>query len=62
MIHLNLKQHIGTSSIPVVQKGDRVALNQLVAKITENSLGANLHTPFSGEVTAVTEKRISIKL
>lgn len=61
-IHVNLKQHIGATSIPTVKKGDKVVMNQLIAKIPLNALGSNIHTPFSGVVTSVTEKRISIKL
>jgi len=53
-----LKQHTGAPSIPVVNKGDRVSEGDLLAKIPEGSLGANIHCPSDGVVIEVSESII----
>jgi len=50
-----LLQHLGSPSIPVVKKGDRVSVGQLIGKIPEGSLGANIHASINGTVTDVSE-------
>ncbi|MFH2036983.1 MAG: 4Fe-4S dicluster domain-containing protein, partial [Candidatus Zixiibacteriota bacterium] len=50
-----LLQHLGSPSIPVVKKGDRVSVGQLIGKIPEGLLGANIHASINGTVTDVSE-------
>jgi RnfABCDGE-type electron transport complex C subunit len=55
-----LKQHIGVPSQPVVKTGDGVERGDLIAKIPEDKLGANVHASISGSVEAVTGEHIVI--
>ncbi len=48
-----LQQHIGAPAQPVVKVGDRVAVGDLVARIPEGKLGANLHASIAGQVVEV---------
>lgn len=54
-IVLPLKQHIGMSSVPVVDIGEKVSAGQQVAAIPKGKTGACLHTPFDGTVVEVSE-------
>lgn len=47
-----VSQHLGTSSVPVVRKGDRVKTGQLLAK-AEAFICANTHSPFTGVITKI---------
>lgn len=55
MLVIPLKQHIGAPSVPVVNKGDRVGAGELIAKIPDGSLGANIHCPRDGVIREVSE-------
>ncbi|WP_304508466.1 proline reductase-associated electron transfer protein PrdC [Anaerotignum sp.] len=55
-----LKQHIGSPSKPIVQKGDKVLRGQLIAEAPKDQLGANVFSSISGEVEEVTEQQIRI--
>ena len=59
-VTIPLKQHIGAPSQPVVKIGDRVQRGDLVARIPEGKLGANVHASISGRVEAVTGEHIVI--
>lgn len=54
-LRIPLKQHAGAPSVPVVKKGDMVKAGTLIAKIADNSLGANIHSPVDGVVGEVSE-------
>jgi len=56
-----LKMHIGAPSVPVAEEGQTVIQGDLIAKIPENSLGANVHASISGVVESVTDKAIIIR-
>lgn len=58
-ISLLLSQHIGAPSVPVVNAGDKVTENQLVAKAADG-LGVGIHSPINGVVKAVGKKAIII--
>lgn len=47
-----VSQHLGTSSVPVVRKGDRVKTGQLLAK-AEAFICANTHSSFTGVITKI---------
>lgn len=47
-----LTQHIGTPAAPVVAKGDKVKVGQLLGR-AEAFMCANVHSPYSGTVTEV---------
>jgi hypothetical protein len=59
-VTIPLKQHIGAPSQPVVNVGDRVQRGDLIARIPEGKLGANVHASISGKVEAVTGEHIVI--
>ncbi len=52
---LPLRQHVGAPAQPVVQVGEQVTQNQLVAEIPEGQLGARIHASISGIVTQITD-------
>lgn len=55
-----LKQHIGAPSVPVVKLGALVSRGQLIAAKPSESLGANLYSSVSGQVTEISETQITI--
>jgi Na+-translocating ferredoxin:NAD+ oxidoreductase RnfC subunit len=59
-VTIPLRQHIGAPSQPMVKIGDRVQCGDLVARIPEGKLGANVHASISGKVEAVTGEHIVI--
>jgi len=59
-VTIPLKQHIGAPSQPVVKIGDGVQHGDLIAKIPEGKLGANVHASISGRVEAVTGEHVVI--
>lgn len=50
-VALPLAQHVGAPAEPVVKEGSKVEKGQLVARIPEGKLGANIHASISGTVT-----------
>lgn len=52
-VELPLKQHVGAPSQPVVTIGQSVRRGDLVARIPDKSMGANIHASIDGVVTAV---------
>ena len=59
-VSLPLKQHVGAPAEPVVSQGDRVAAGDLVARIPEGALGANVHASIAGRVEAVRDAAVEI--
>ena len=47
-----LTQHLGAPAVPVVQKGDKVKVGQLIGK-AEAFICANVHSPVSGTVAKI---------
>jgi len=61
-VEILLHQHIGESSIPVVQVGDMVNEGALIADIPKEQLGATIHASIEGKITYIdTEKIIIVK-
>lgn len=50
---LPLKQHAGVPAVPVVRRGDRVAVGDRVADVPAGALGAPLHSPVAGVIAAL---------
>ena len=59
-VTLPLRQHIGAPSVPVVTAGQSVTKGDLVAKIPEDALGANIHASISGVIAEVSDSAIVI--
>lgn len=60
-VFIKLKQHAGAPAKAIVQKGDIVSTGDLIAKIEENNLGANVHASINGKVTEITNEHIVIE-
>lgn len=45
-----LSQHVGAPAVPVVEKGQKVKVGELIAK-ANGFISANIHSPFSGTIT-----------
>jgi Na+-translocating ferredoxin:NAD+ oxidoreductase RnfC subunit len=60
-VRIPLQQHIGKSAQAIVKKGELVEEGQVIGKIPEGELGANIHSSITGKVTSVTEKFILIE-
>jgi Na+-translocating ferredoxin:NAD+ oxidoreductase RnfC subunit len=58
---LPLKQSAGAPALAKVRLGDRVQAGQVIAEPTANALGAILHAPHAGVITAVTDKQIVLE-
>ncbi|MDK2866710.1 MAG: hypothetical protein PWP51_1233 [Clostridiales bacterium] len=54
------RQHIGAPGELVVASGDRVEAGDLIFKIPENQLGANIHSSISGVVTVLNQNEVKI--
>ena len=55
-----LSQHIGKPASPLVKVGDMVNVGDLIASISEEDLGANIHASISGIVLKV-DNQITIQ-
>lgn len=55
-VSLNLRQHIGQPSQPVVKPGDRVSVGDLIAEIPAGATGARIHASLAGVVAEVNER------
>ncbi len=55
-----LKMHLGAPAKPVIEKGRSVKAGELIAKIEDGKLGANVHASIDGTVQEVTDKDIII--
>jgi len=53
-----LHQHIGGNAEPLVEIGDYVFKAQLIGQMSEYTLGANIHAPTSGIVSAIEERPV----
>ncbi len=57
---LPLKQSAGAPTIAMVKAGDTVKAGQPISEPAPNALGAIIHSPFAGKVTAVSPASITI--
>jgi len=60
-VRIPLQQHIGNPATAIVKKGEGVEEGQIIGKISDGELGANIHASINGKVTDVNEKFISIE-
>lgn len=59
-VRIPLQQHIGAPASPTVSVGDRVAAGDVVGRIPEGKLGANVHASIAGRVASVGEGAVEI--
>ncbi len=57
-VRLPLLQHAGAPAEPVVKVGEKVGVGQLVARIPQNQLGANVHASIDGIVKHISDEII----
>lgn len=55
-VRIPLSQHIGKPATPIVSEGDKVKVGDLIATISANELGANIHASISGIVLKVSDE------
>lgn len=60
-VKISLRQHIGAPAEAVVAVGDHVTKGQLIGKIPEGALAANVHASMAGTVAEVTNAAITIR-
>jgi len=60
-VKIPLQQHIGKPATAKVRFGEMVEEGQMIGKVPEGELGANVHASISGKVKTVTEKFILIE-
>jgi Na+-translocating ferredoxin:NAD+ oxidoreductase RnfC subunit len=59
-VEINLRQHIGAPSVPVVKTGDRVVKGQIIANANEG-LSLPQHASIDGVVTVYENQKIVIE-
>ncbi|MCF6267518.1 MAG: 4Fe-4S dicluster domain-containing protein [Desulfuromusa sp.] len=59
-VRIMLQQHAGKPAVPGVKVGTNVQVNDLLADIPEDSLGARIHASLTGKVSEVTDEYICI--
>jgi hypothetical protein len=60
-VKIPLQQHIGKPAEALVKKGELVKEGQMIGKVPDGELGANIHASISGKVKEVTKEFISIE-
>jgi Na+-translocating ferredoxin:NAD+ oxidoreductase RnfC subunit len=58
---LALKQGAGVPAQPVVKRGERVNINQVVAVVPEGAMGSVLHAPFAGTVSEINSDNLILR-
>lgn len=60
-VKIPLKQHIGAPTNAIVSLGDSVRTGDVIGKVPEGSLGAQVHASIGGRVTEVTSEFVTIE-
>lgn len=59
-VKIMLSQHIGAPAVPCVKEGDTVKKGQCIAAVSEENLGADIHSSINGKVDVINDKFIII--
>ena len=59
-VRIKMRQHAGQPAVPAVQEGKRVKKGQVVGRVEDSKLGANVHASIDGKVRAVTAESVEI--
>jgi Na+-translocating ferredoxin:NAD+ oxidoreductase RnfC subunit len=59
-VRIKMRQHAGQPAVPVVEAGKKVKRGQVVGRIAEGKLGANVHASVDGKVRTVTPEFLEI--
>jgi Na+-translocating ferredoxin:NAD+ oxidoreductase RnfC subunit len=60
-VRIPLQQHIGKPAEVIVKKGELVEEGQMIGKVPDGELGANIHASITGKVSQVTFENIFIE-
>jgi Na+-translocating ferredoxin:NAD+ oxidoreductase RnfC subunit len=60
-VSIPLKQHIGVSSVAVVNVGEKVKKGDLIGDIPDNKIGSKIHASITGTVTEINDNTIIIE-
>ena len=60
MVRIKMRQHTGQAAIPAVQEGKKVKKGQVIGRVEESKLGANVHSSIDGKVRTVTPECVEI--
>jgi Na+-translocating ferredoxin:NAD+ oxidoreductase RnfC subunit len=55
-----MKQHAGEPAVAVVKAGERVKQGQMVGRVADGKLGAQVHASIDGRVRAVSADAVEI--
>ncbi|MGD0499955.1 MAG: 4Fe-4S dicluster domain-containing protein [Bryobacteraceae bacterium] len=59
-VRIKMRQHAGEAAIPTVREGQSVKAGQVVGRVAEGKLGANVHASIAGAVRSVTPESVEI--
>jgi Na+-translocating ferredoxin:NAD+ oxidoreductase RnfC subunit len=59
-VRIKMRQHAGEPAVPAVREGESVKAGQVVGRVAEGKLGANVHASIGGAVRSVTPERVEI--
>lgn len=60
LVRIKMRQHAGKPATPVVAEGRRVKKGQVIGRVEESALGADVHASIDGKVRAVNEEFVEI--
>jgi Na+-translocating ferredoxin:NAD+ oxidoreductase RnfC subunit len=60
-VRIKLKQHAGQTAAACVQEGKKIKKGQVVGRVEDSKLGANVHASIDGKVRAVTPDYVEIE-
>jgi pyruvate carboxylase len=60
-VRIPFQQHIGKPAKAIVKKNEVVEEGQMIGKVQDGEMGANIHASISGKVKEVTAESISIE-
>jgi Na+-translocating ferredoxin:NAD+ oxidoreductase RnfC subunit len=60
-VRIKLKQHAGQAAAATVQEGKKVKRGQVIGRVEDSKLGANVHASIDGKVRTVTAEYIEIE-
>jgi len=60
-VSIPLKMAVGAPCVPCVKKGDVVKAGDIIAKVPENALGAQIHASIDGRISAIDDKITIVK-
>ena len=59
-VRIKMRQHAGEAAAPVVREGQKVKTGEVVGRVPEGKLGADVHASIDGKVKRVTSEWVEI--